>query len=132
MSKPIIRSYDDLLIEQERLRTQLIMQKQVLNEQVQAVKEKLAPVGKVLNAVSSFAAATTKNPLVSSGIGLAVDMFIKKRLFKKSGLVTGLIGSFLLRGVASKVVAGAAGALIGKLFKKKEDKAPEAAVTKPG
>lgn len=126
MSKPIIRSYNDLLLEQERLRNKLQLQKQQLNDQVQVVKEKLAPVGKVLNAVSGFASATTKNPLLSSGIGLAVDMLIKKRLFRKSGLVTGLLGSFLLRGVATKVAAGAAGVLIGKLFQKKKDKAPPA------
>jgi hypothetical protein len=127
MSKPIIRSYKDLLLEQERLRNQLQLQKQTLNEQVQAVKEKLAPIGKVLGIVSGIAAAGAKNPLISSGVGLAVDMFIKKRLFKKSGLITGLVSSFLLRGVASKVLAGAAGAVIGKLFKKKDPKAPHPA-----
>ena len=127
MNKPIIRSYQDLLLEQERLRSQLQTQKHALNEQIQAVKEKLAPVGKILGAVSGIASATAKNPLLSSGIGLAVDMFIKKRLFKKSGLITGLLGSFLLRGAATKVIAGAAGALVGKLFKKAQSKNPKVA-----
>jgi len=129
MNKPIIRSYKDLLLEQERLRGQLQMQKEALNEQVQVIKEKLAPVGKILGVVGSITSATTKNPLLSGGVGLALDMLLKKRLFRKSGLVTGILGSFLLRNVASKVVAGTAGALLAKMFGKKEEK--KAKETKP-
>jgi hypothetical protein len=127
MNKPIIRSYKDLQKEQERLRAELDMHKAAINEKVQAIKQKLAPVGTVLSAVSGIAAASIKNPLVTSGIGLAVDMLVKKRLFKKSGLVTGLLGGFLVRNVATKVLTGAAGMLIGKLLTKK--KKPAVATT---
>ena len=117
MNKPVIRSYEDLLQEQERLRKQLHVQKAALNERIRDVKEKLAPVGAVLSAVSSLAAVGARNPVLKTGIGLAVDMFLKKRLFKKSGLITGILGSFLVRNVATKVVAGTAGVFIGKLVK---------------
>jgi len=118
MNKPVINSYEDLLQEQQRLRTQLNVQKAELNGRIRAVKEKLAPVGTILSAVGGIAALGAKNPMVTSGIGLAVDMFVKKRMFKNSGLITGILGSFLLRNVATKVVAGTAGVLIGKLIKK--------------
>lgn len=118
MNKPLIKSYDDLLQEQDRLRKQLNVQKTELNGRIREVKEKLAPVGTILSAIGGISAFTAKNPMVKSGIGLAVDMFVKKRLFRKSGLVTGILGSFLLRNVATKVVAGAAGVLISTLVKK--------------
>jgi hypothetical protein len=124
MSKPIIRSYKDLQKEQERLRVELNMHKAAFNEKVQTIKQKLAPVGAVLGAVSGMAAASAKNPLISSGIGLAVDLLLKKRLFKKSGLLTGILGGFLVRNVAGKVLTGAAGALIGKLLTKKKKPVP--------
>ena len=118
MNKPLIKSYDDLLQEQDRLRKQLNVQKTELNGRIRDVKEKLAPVGTILSAIGGISAFTAKNPMVKSGIGLAVDMLVKGRLFKKSGLVTGILGSFLLRNVATKVAAGAAGVLITKLVKK--------------
>lgn len=113
----MISSYEDLLQEQQRLRMQLNVQKAELNGRIRAVKEKLAPVGTILAAVGGITALGAKNPIVTSGIGLAVDMFVKKRLFKNSGFITGILGSFLLRNVASKVVAGTAGVLIGNLIK---------------
>jgi ribosomal protein L29 len=127
MNKPMINSYDDLLKEQERLRKQLNVQKAELNDRITIVKEKLAPVGTILSAVSGIAAMGAKNPLVTSGIGLAVDMFVKKRLFKNTGLITGILGSFLLRNVATKVVAGTAGVLVSKLIKSLGKKSPKAA-----
>lgn len=118
MNKPVIKSYEDLLQEQDRLRKQLNVQKTELNGRIRDVKEKLAPIGTIIGAIGSISAFGAKHPMIKSGVGLAVDMFVKKRLFKKSGLVTGILGSFLLRNVATKVAAGAAGALITTLIKK--------------
>ncbi|MBO9561855.1 MAG: hypothetical protein J7621_03740 [Niastella sp.] len=118
MSKPIIKSYDDLLLEKARLQAQLNVQKNELNERVRNVKEKLAPVGTILSAVGGITAMGAGNPMLKTGVGIAVDMLLKKKLFKKSGLITGLVGSFLVRNVATKVVAGTAGVLLGKLAKK--------------
>jgi hypothetical protein len=118
MNKPAIRSYNDLLQEQERLRKQLAIQKAELNGRISELKEKLAPVGTILSAVGGISAMGAKNPLLKSGIGLIVDLFLKKQLFKKSGLLTGILGSFLVRNVATKVAAGTAGLLINKLIHK--------------
>ncbi|MDF2190278.1 hypothetical protein [Paraflavitalea sp. CAU 1676] len=118
MSKPVINNYEDLIREQERLRKQLDVKKQELNGRIREVKEKLAPVGTILSAIGGITALGAKNPAIKTGIGLAVDMLVKKKLFKGSGLLTGLIGSFLVRNVATRVAAGAAGVIIGGLVKK--------------
>lgn len=118
MNKPVIKSYEDLLQEQQRLRNQLQAQKAELNDRINNLKEKLAPVGIILSAVSGIMAMGPKNPVLKTGVGLAVDMFLKNRLFKKSGLITGILGSFLLRNVATKVVAGTTGIVIAKFIKK--------------
>lgn len=135
MSKPIIRSYDDLLLEKERLRTQLDTQKSELNGRIREVKEKLAPVGTILSAIGGITALGAGNPLLKTGVGFAVDMLLKKKLFKGSGLLKGLVGSFLVRNVATKILTGTAGVLLGKLVKKVvTSKAPQppAASTMPG
>ncbi len=135
MSKPVIKTYDDLLLEKERLRTQLSTQKNELNGRIRDVKEKLAPVGTILSALGGITALGAANPLLKTGVGFAVDMLLKKKLFKGSGLLTGLIGSFLVRNVATKVVAGTAGILLGKLVKKlvtRKAPQPPAASTTPG
>lgn len=128
MNKPVIRTYEDLLQEKERLRNQLQVKKTELDGRINTLKEKLAPVGTILSAIGGITALGTKNPMVKSGIGLAVDLLLKKKLFQKSGLLTGILGSFLVRNVATKVVAGTAGVIIGNLVKKwaarKSGKAP--------
>lgn len=118
MSKPVIRTYDELLAEKKRLRTQLQTQKAELNGRVTNLKEKLAPIGAIISAIGGIKALGAKSPLVKTGAGLAVDLLLKKRLFKKSGLVTGLVGSFLIRNVATKLLAGTAGVVAAKLIKK--------------
>ena len=129
MSKPVIKNYDDLLKEQERLRAQLQVKKSELNGRIDDVKKKLAPVGTILTAVGGITALGAKNPAIKTGVGLAVDMLLKKKLFKKSGLVGGLVGSFLLRNVVTKVAAGAAGIVIGGLVKKFADRKSHKAAT---
>lgn len=128
MSKPVIKNYDDLLKEQERLRAQLQVKKNELNGRIDNVKKKLAPVGTILTAIGGITAFSAKNPAIKTGVGLAVDMLLKKKLFKKSGSLGGLVGSLLLRNVATKVAAGVAGIVIGGLVKKfgthKSAKAP--------
>lgn len=114
----MIRTYDDLLQEKARLRTQLDAQKAELNGRIRNLKEKLAPVGSILSAIGGITAMRAVNPVLKTGVGLAVDMLLKRKLFKNSGLITGLVGSFLVRNVATKVVGGAAGLFIGKLLKK--------------
>ncbi|NII25866.1 hypothetical protein HB364_12275 [Pseudoflavitalea sp. X16] len=118
MNKPMIRTYDDLLQEKARLRIQLDAQKAELNGRIRDLKEKLAPVGSILSAIGGITAMGAANPVLKTGVGLAVDIFLKKKLFKNSGLITGLLGSFVVRNVATKVVGGAVGLLIGKLVKK--------------
>lgn len=114
----MIRTYEDLLQEKARLSKQLDAQKAELNGRIRHLKEKLAPVGTILSAIGGITAMGAANPVLKTGVGLAVDVLLKKKLFKKSGLVTGLLGSFLVRNVATKIVGGAAGVLIGKLVKK--------------
>lgn len=118
MSKPVIKNYDDLLKEQERLRSQLQAKKTELNGRIRDVKEKLAPVGAVISAIGGITAMGANNPAIKTGVGLVVDLFLKKSLFKKTGLLGGLVGSFLLRNVATRVAAGAAGVVLGGLVKK--------------
>lgn len=135
MSKPVIKNYDDLLKEQERLRTQLQAKKTELNGRIRDVKEKLAPVGTIISAIGGITALGAKNPLVKTGVGFLVDMLVKKKMFKKSGLLGGLVGSFLMRNVATRLAAGAAGVVLGGLVKKfatkKSEKTPATAPT-PG
>lgn len=118
MNKPVIKNYEDLLQEQERLRMQLQAKKTELNGRIRDVKEKLAPVGTIISAIGGITALGRNNPALKTGIGLAVDMFLKKKVFKKTGLLGGLVGSFLLRNVATRVAAGAAGVVLGGMVKK--------------
>ena len=130
MNKPVIRSYEDLMLEKERLRIQLYTQRTELNGRIQDLKEKLAPVGTILSVVGGITALSAKNPMVNTGVGLAVDMLLKKKLFKNSGLITGVLSSFLLRNVATRVVGGVAGALIARVVKSFV-KSKEAKAAKP-
>ena len=49
-NKPVIRSYDDLLREEESLRRQLSLQQEVVVEQWGVVKQQFAPAAKLISA----------------------------------------------------------------------------------
>lgn len=104
-SKPVIRTYADLLKEEEFLRHQLSLQQDIVAEQWQTVKEQYAPAAKIITSVGKF---TSGKGLLSAGLNLGLGL-----LFRKTGAP-------VIRNMATSYVAEKAAGLIAGLFKKKK------------
>ncbi|HLO81254.1 MAG TPA: hypothetical protein VK166_09855 [Chitinophagaceae bacterium] len=93
-----IVSYKDLLEEEERLTEEFNRHKARVAEDINIIKLKLQPAGQALNFMGRMASGPLQSGLVSKGANLAIDLLSKKYLFRGSGLLMTLAGSFLVKG----------------------------------
>ena len=113
-----IRSYNDLLEEQERLRSQLKVQKEQIREDLTEIKEEFKPVLKLVRIVGKFTNSETRNSaLVTTGSSLAVDLLAKK--FLAGNLLTRLFLPPMLKNVSSHMLYNNVVPFLSKLFKGK-------------
>lgn len=113
-----IRSYDDLLAEQERLRSQLKVQKELIREDVIEIKEEFKPLMGLVRILGKFTSRETRNEaLVTTGSSLAIDLLVKK--FLSGNILTRLFLPSMLKNVSSHVIYNNLGPFLGKLFKRK-------------
>ncbi|SJZ97632.1 hypothetical protein [Sediminibacterium ginsengisoli] len=92
-----ISTYQDLLNEQARLESSLAVTKTEITKEIAEWKEKLKPVGNVLNTVGKMTNRDTSNPLANLGIDLGVNFLLKKVLLRNAGWITRLLGPLLVR-----------------------------------
>ncbi|MBT1712296.1 hypothetical protein KK062_28900 [Fulvivirgaceae bacterium PWU5] len=114
----IIRSHDDLLAEQERLRLQLKVQKEQIRDDLSEIKEEFKPVLSLVRVIGKFTSRETRNDaIVTTGSSLAIDLLLKK--FVSNNLLARMFLPSLLKNVSSHVIFNNVAPFLGKLFKKK-------------
>lgn len=96
MTKPTIRSYNDLLDEQARLELELLQQRVTIQHRWREVKDNISPVIRFLGFFKRLS-ETDKPSLLARGLNFALDLWVRKKLFRKAGWIKGMIGSSLLR-----------------------------------
>lgn len=95
-----IRTYKDLIDEEERLTLEFKRSKERVMEDVDTIKSKLQPASHALNFMSKLSGGTGKPGLLSTGVDIGLDLLTKKYLFRGSGWLVTLAGSYLVRGVS--------------------------------
>ena len=106
-NKPVIRSYDDLLREEESLRRQLSLQQEVVVEQWGVVKQQFAPAAKLISGVGKITSGGGKG-ILKAGLNLGLGL-----LFNKTGAP-------VIRSMATGFVAEKAIGFLTGLFKRKK------------
>ncbi|HVK48557.1 MAG TPA: hypothetical protein VM488_11945 [Pseudobacter sp.] len=106
-NKPVIRSYDDLLREEEALRRQLSLQQEVVVEQWGVVKQQFAPAAKLISGVGKITSGGGKG-ILKAGLNLGLGL-----LFNKTGAP-------VIRSMATGFVAEKAIGFLTGLFKRKK------------
>lgn len=112
MSKSIptkIHTYDDLLAEKQRLETLLGIQKQQIRSNFEEVKNELAPVRQVFGFIGKITKRDKSNPLLSIGIDMAGDVFLRKFLFAKADWISRLVLPFFIKNYSTNVLSAAKG-----------------------
>src|ERR1700674_5769682 len=99
-----ITTYDELLMEKERLELQLAVQKVAVQEHWVDLKQKLNPVKNVFSFFSNFTAPPANNSIVGTGINLSLELLIRKLFFSRSGWITRLVAPILLKNLSANIL----------------------------
>ena len=86
-----IRSYQDLLLEEQRLSLLADWHKDQLRDDVEQLKKQLAPVTKLVSFVGQLAAPVKKHPILGAGIGMGAG-FLAEKVIGRLGPVGWLAG----------------------------------------
>lgn len=93
----------------------LAVQRQRVVDDWEEVKAEIQPVRNMFGAVGKMAKGTTTSPLVSTGIKIATDVFLKNFVLAKAGWITRLAVPFVVRNYSSHMLADKGNAFVSKL-----------------
>jgi hypothetical protein len=111
-----INSYQDLLDEQERLRSLMIAQKEILRNDLQQIKKDLAPVRSAISFVGKLVTRDTHNWVLNAGANTLIDVLVKNLFLSRAGWITRVVVPFLVKNFSSHVIADKKATLFSKLF----------------
>ena len=110
-----ITTYEELIREKERLQLQLEVHKSAVRMHVTELKKKLNPVKNVIRFLSNFRAPLASNSMVGAGIGLSVEVLIRKLFFAKTGWITRMVAPILLKNLSANMLTKNKDVLIKKV-----------------
>ena len=104
MNKSPIRSYNDLIQEKQRL-TLLLQEKKIgIQAEYEVIKQKLKPLGTVVEVVEKLTTKDKSNPLLNAGIDFGVNILLKKVLLRNAGFIVKLLVPIMTRNFISHEV----------------------------
>ena len=110
-----IRSYEDLEKEEQLLEELLHTQKQLIQLDIQVIKQQLKPATVALKFFNNITTVDKNNLLVNEGANKVIDFVLNKFVLTNSGWVTKFIVPFFLKNYSSHLM-GDKGNIIGKIF----------------
>lgn len=121
-----IKTYEDLLQEEQRLKAQLSLCKGLIQDDIAGIKEGLNPIKRVADHVKGLFSRGDNGPLLNFGMNFGIDVVIRKFLLGRAGWVTKIIVPYFVRNYAShlvtedqrKNVTKSVGKFIGKFLSK--------------
>jgi len=99
-----INTYDELLQEQQRLKILLKTQKEIIRQDINEIKEELAPVKSVISFVGKLTTKGSGNPLLTGTAGTVIDLVVRKLLLARAGWITKLVVPFVVKNYSSHLI----------------------------
>lgn len=103
MSK--IKTYKDLLQEEERLRQVLKGQEILIREDLVSMKENLEPVKKVYDQVQKIFTRDNRVPVFNIGLELSIDMLLRRFLLARAGWFAKTFVPYVVKNYASHIIS---------------------------
>jgi hypothetical protein len=110
-----IRTYDELMVEKERLKLLMTAQKELVRQDVNLIKDELQPVKKAISVIGKFTSKENRGSVLTVAADTVIDMFVKKVLLSKAGFITRMAVPFLMKNFSSHVIADNKDKIISKL-----------------
>ncbi|HEY0059569.1 MAG TPA: hypothetical protein VGB56_10550 [Flavisolibacter sp.] len=132
-----IKTYEDLVEEQQRLVSLLKTQESFIKVDIAGVREGLQPFGRAMTVVNKMATRDNTAPVLNFGMEMGIDLLIRRVLLARAGWFTKIVVPFLIKNYSSHIIGvDKRMALIGKVkgfFKKiRPQAAPQAPVEHSG
>ena len=114
MTKPI-RTYEELLEEKARLKSLLTAQKELVHQDIKAIKMELAPVRSAIAMVGKLTTKENRYGMLTIAADTIIDLVIKRMILSKAGFITRLAVPFFMKNFSSHVIADNKDKIISKL-----------------
>ncbi len=103
MSK--IKTYDDLLQEEEKLLAQLKLGEAKLKTDIAGVRQRLEPLGRVMKMVNKFTTRDKTGGLSTFGLDFSIDLLVRRVLLAKAGWFTKILVPYLIKNYGSHIIS---------------------------
>jgi hypothetical protein len=112
-----IQTYQDLLDEKERLQSLLKAQKEIVREDLLALKDELEPIRTALSVAGKLVTRDTGgNFVLNMGANTLIDLVVKRLILGRAGWITKTIVPFFLKNYSSHVISDNKGSILKKIF----------------
>jgi hypothetical protein len=102
MSK--IKSYNDLLQEEQRLQQVLKSQEALIREDLVSLKENLEPIKKVYDQVHKIFTRDNRVPVFNVGLELGIDMLLRRFILARAGWFAKTFVPYVVKNYASHII----------------------------
>jgi len=102
MSK--IRTYSDLLQEEQRLQQVLKSQENLIRQDLMSMKENLEPVKKVYDQVHKIFTRDNRVPVFNVGLEMSIDILLRRLLLAKAGWFAKTFVPYIVKNYASHII----------------------------
>ena len=114
MTKPI-RTYKELVEEKDRLKLLLSAQKELVRQDINQVKQELAPVRTAISTVGKFVTKDKTSWVLSTAADTLIDIVIRRMVLSKAGWFTRIAVPFFMKNFSSHVIADNKDKIVSKL-----------------
>jgi hypothetical protein len=111
-----IRSYEDLEKEEQLLEELLQTQKQLVQLDVQILKQQLKPATVALQFFNKITTVDKSNLLLNEGANKVIDLVLNKFILARSGWITKFLVPIFMKNYSSHLIADNKGTLVEKVF----------------
>jgi hypothetical protein len=99
-----IKTYDDLVEEQQRLVSLLKTQESFIRVDIAGVKEGLKPFGRAMTVVNKMATRDNTAPVLNFGMEMGIDLLIRRVLLARAGWFTKVVVPFMIKNYSSHIL----------------------------
>lgn len=102
--RKVISTYEELLIEEQRLTNHLASFKGVLKSDVDSLKESLNPIKRIKDKARSLFTRENNGPLLNFGINFSLDLLVKRLLLARANWLLKFAVPYLMKNYASHLI----------------------------
>ena len=100
-----IKTYEDLLQEEQRLLAQLKVTEGLIRDDIAGVKEGLKPLGNVMKTIGKLTTRDKTGVLANFGLDFSVDLLVRRILLARAGWFTKIVIPYLIKNYSSHIIS---------------------------